>query len=69
MIRVIIAVLLAGIVGLIGLVVWGDAEIDAFEVRCLEAGGADIKHYGTSMSSWVCLTEDGRIVDVEGPGL
>ncbi len=44
---------------------WLNMRIDDFTARCERAGG-HAHQYGTAMSSWMCLSPDGRILEVGG---
>ena len=48
---------------------WAQSELRAFEVRCFAAGGVRVESFGTALRSNKCLDAEGRILNVEGPGL
>jgi hypothetical protein len=47
---------------------WLGNELTDFETRC-EAVGGHTASFSTEMSGRKCLTEDGRVIKIEGPGL
>jgi len=46
----------------IGMVTWVDGRKAEFTEQCLAAGGSKVVQMGRALTSYGCLTEDGRVV-------
>jgi hypothetical protein len=66
--KVVLTILAIGLVVIVLTLQWMRLEVDDFTTRCRVEGGA-VQIFSSQMSGYKCVSPDGRIIAIEGPGL